>query len=114
MVLDESPDGLAVCGHDELLVCVHNVVALSTAQVVLQNSSRTAAGQQQDSSGTAEGQQKDSRRTVTHGSQVRYGLFDNPDAAATAVSDTCACFPHVLDQPNRECMCGQGLRKCTC
>jgi ABC-type molybdenum transport system ATPase subunit/photorepair protein PhrA len=36
VVLDEPPDGLAVGGHDELPVSVHNVVALGTAQVVLQ------------------------------------------------------------------------------
>jgi hypothetical protein len=36
VVLDEPPDGLAVCGHDELPVCVYNIVALSTPQVILQ------------------------------------------------------------------------------
>lgn len=38
VVLDEPPDGLAVCWHDELPVCMDDVVALSAAHVVLQDS----------------------------------------------------------------------------
>jgi hypothetical protein len=44
VVLDESPDGLAVCGHDELPVSVHNVVALGATQVVLQEASYKPTG----------------------------------------------------------------------
>jgi hypothetical protein len=35
MVLDKTPDGLAIRGHNELLVRMHNVVPLSTPKVVL-------------------------------------------------------------------------------
>jgi hypothetical protein len=44
VVLDEPPDGLAVSGHDELPVSVHDVVALCTAQVVLQENKTNAVG----------------------------------------------------------------------
>lgn len=37
--LDEAAQRLAVGGHEELLVGVHNVVALGTPKVVLQNGS---------------------------------------------------------------------------
>ena len=33
--LDETAQGLAVGGHEELLVCVNNAVALRTPKVVL-------------------------------------------------------------------------------
>ena len=33
--LDESPDGLAICGHNVLLVSVDNLIPLSSSQVVL-------------------------------------------------------------------------------
>jgi hypothetical protein len=40
MVLDETPDRFAIRRHNELLVRVHDVVPLSTAQVVLQQQRR--------------------------------------------------------------------------
>lgn len=50
--LDETADGLAVCGHDVLLIGVHNTVALRAAQLVLKRVLQTLIKQMQSASCT--------------------------------------------------------------